>query len=274
MRDVGQTREDLASYGLDSGVVSGGALTWLSSSSVRVTAGRAWVPSDAGLYRLVRWVQTDFVGIPVGGAGNHRIDQLVVRASGAIERLAGSAAGFTNLDLRGGAAALPADAIRLSDLRSHETLGIVNDTASGYRDRRLWASGMRLERINPGGVMGIGADAWANLNYPAWAVRGEVRGDRPLRVEVLNSAYVSVNSLSLQLLVEGNAVGPSATTVLSTLNIGRMWSWLVDPLPAGSHLFGLRTYWNGSGVNVQIAGGGSLRISEETPYLANGQGVV
>lgn len=133
--------ESLTDYNLQVGVISGGGVTRLSSSSVRVLAGRAWVPTGSGLYRIVSWNQTDLINIPVSTGS--RLDQIIVRSSGSVERLAGaeSAAAATadaGLNARAGAAALPADSIRLEDLLANGG-GLGADTH--LRDRRPWSSG-------------------------------------------------------------------------------------------------------------------------------------
>jgi hypothetical protein len=147
------------------GVLFGGVVTRLDPTSVRVTAGAAWVDGDsiagfgAGRY-YVSWPQTDITGIPAEAGAAQRVDQIILQltgsqwaGTGSVQRLAGaSQAGGTTLAMaaRAGAAALPAGSLRIADL-----LVTVNgvevppannnsvDATARIRDRRQWARGAR-----------------------------------------------------------------------------------------------------------------------------------
>lgn len=156
---------DSLAAGIQEGIISGGGVTRLSASSIRIAAGSAWIQGDNisgfgnGLYP-VSWTQTDITGIPAEAGAAQRVDQIILTLTGtpfagtcSASRLAGaSQAGGTNLGnaARAGAAVLSDGSIRLADLlitvNGVEVPPANNnnsDSAARIRDRRPWAKGAR-----------------------------------------------------------------------------------------------------------------------------------
>lgn len=55
-------REMAAALGTQAGVVSGGELSFPSTTTARIAAGTAWVPDGTGALVYAKWAQKDVVG--------------------------------------------------------------------------------------------------------------------------------------------------------------------------------------------------------------------
>lgn len=130
---------DPAIDGMQSGVITGLSASSLDANTITAQAGHALVPADAGgalgAIRARSVTLAAQVNVTVPNATSARIDQIILRPSGSVERLAGTDSAGATLANRIGAATLPLDAIRLSDVQVSST-GI-----TAVRDRRPWARG-------------------------------------------------------------------------------------------------------------------------------------
>lgn len=170
------TFADAKNDGVQEGVIGGGdgKLSLLSATSLRVTAGSAWVDGDGnnglnGRYR-VTWPQTDITGIPLPSSG-YRFDQVYVQipatghGTGTIVYSQGSTttAGPDVKDNRNGAVDVTG-AIRLADwLATPTTLG---DTRL---DRRLRANGFRHRVFRNTAISAASTNASAPTSLGAFA---------------------------------------------------------------------------------------------------------
>jgi hypothetical protein len=188
------------------GVMSGGGVTRLNTTDVRVAAGSAWIDGDsiagfgAGRY-FVSWPQTDITGIPAEAGAANRVDQIIVQLTGSafsgtcsVQRLAGaSQAGGTTLTVqtgtggspaagRVGAAALPAGSLRLADLLINVNGVQVPpsnnniDPNGVIRDRRPWARGAHFT-YHANGIADLGpfsGGVWTDIDPTNMSPRLEI----------------------------------------------------------------------------------------------------
>lgn len=151
-----QTFLDAPGQAFQEGVLFGGVVTRIDPTTVRVSAGAAWIDGDSiagfgsGRY-FVTWPQTDITGIPAEAGADQRLDQFIVQLTGSafagtcsVLRLPGGsqAGGGVTISNRLGATAVPNGAMRLSDLII-DVGGVPVLTMSNSRDRRPWARGAR-----------------------------------------------------------------------------------------------------------------------------------
>jgi hypothetical protein len=151
-------RQLLEDTALQAGVVGASDLKVVqrgagANMSVDVGTGQAYVEITSGTRNGLGHVTNDAVAnvvVTASNATNPRIDQIILRwndtsiptGSGNIPTLAvltGTATGGATLDNRTGAAALPADTLRLADILVPATSTTV--TTANIRDRRLWSRG-------------------------------------------------------------------------------------------------------------------------------------
>lgn len=267
---------------LQHGVLTGGTVTFLTSSSLRVAAGSAWILQASGLLQRVTWQQTDITGIPAASVAQ-RVDQLVVDSNGVVSRLPGTDGAATDLTARAGAAGVPVGSLRLADFIVF-TSGVQTATdATRFRDRRPWARGARTRQwmSSDGGYTSIST---ALTEITPLRKRVEVSTGRLLlrgRCTVTQSADLGVlmvpmvDGAEVTVANGGGRTYQGYTAIVSTRYYWTEAAWELD-VAVGSHLvsWGLA---NGSGTGtlalyVAAAGPNPQMYAEErlVPWSDNG----
>lgn len=268
--DLDVTGQELrtAYSALQAGVMGAGDLkvTAAAGNTVDVAPGVAFVPLsvlDGGLVRAresaVRNSATfEGGGIPAADAINPRIDQIVARVfdvAGSrrwrIMVVTGLPTGGATLDNRSGAAALPADTLRLTD-RHLTPAGVAT-----LRDRRTWARGAFRRIIRT--TNGIGANDYSNASSAAinglddtnLSPRMELSGV-PTRVSLFGSHQQAVIQLFLndtQVDVPGGSTDGIAYSETTTWqHLGASW-----PFTPAAGNYRVRWGWRrGSGAGTAL----------------------
>lgn len=257
------------------GVLNAGDLKTTAAAGggmrVDVAAGAALVKGDSGVpgtglsQGLFIVVNDAAIANAVTLAAAHatlpRIDQIVLRVrdssdlgSGAddaiIDFVTGTATSGATLDNRNGAAALPADCLRLADVLIPAAAVAV--IAGNVRDRRLWAKGAYSLNIRNSTNLSTTSVGQATLDAVNLAPRIECSG-APVTIRLSASGVNSTagNNFYIMPFVDGASILQSRR-----LTVGIEWVWLTldwDYVPApGSHKFEI--YW------ALVAGGSTLTM--------------
>lgn len=242
-----------------------------ANMSVDVASGPGWVKGDAsarsGLYHVHN---QGVVNVPVAAnaSGSPRIDQIVlhiydtvdIAGSGtdtpALEIVQGTATGGATLDNRSGAAALPANAIRLADVLVANGAASILDAS--IRDRRPWAHGAYFVSNQIAGAdYSISSTTFAELDATNLKKRIECSG-RPLKVRFAADQYLgsaanqagifrpTVDGASAVGQTEGYTTsGGSAASGYGAISA----EWTIVP-SAGSHLIAIQAKTNIAGTTT------------------------
>jgi hypothetical protein len=223
--------------GLQEGVLGASDLKVTAAAAggmrVDVAAGSAFVKGDSGspgtgvsqgLFLAVNDASIpNAVTLPASNGSNPRVDQIVLRVRDtsdlgtggddlALLYLSGAATAGATLDNRNGAAALPADHVRLADVLVPASSTVVS--VNNIRDRRPWGRGAFFKTSNPGVLnQGNWPSGWASTVSNLY-VDLECSGS-PVRVAWHFGRVALPNpptyNLFLRIAMDGSP-GPSAKT--------------------------------------------------------------
>lgn len=179
-----------------------------ANMSVDVAIGKAWLQIDSGARNGLAFVYSDALeNIAVGAsdATNPRLDQLVLQyndtsipagVGGDVPTLrvvAGTPTAGCTLDTRNGAAALPADAVRLADILVPAASTSV--VTANIRDRRPWARGVFQKYALTSGDVTTTSASFATI---AAALSGRVElSGVPVRLAIRGSFKHTVASAAV-----------------------------------------------------------------------------
>jgi hypothetical protein len=224
-----------------------------ANMSVDVAGGMAYVEITSGTRNGLGHVTSDAttnVVVTASNGTNPRIDQIILRwndtsiptGSGNIPTLAvltGTATGGATLDNRTGAAALPADSIRLADILVPTSSTSV--TTANIRDRRPWARGAYGRRLQSTANYTRTSNVMALADANNLQTRVECTG-MPIRC-VLQASWQAATlgkQISVDTMTDGVATGLPVVDNAAAANVSQVLCIAWDLVPsAGSHLIGL-----------------------------------
>lgn len=225
-----------------------------ANMSVDVAIGQAFVAVDSGARNGLGFVYSDALeNIAVGAsdATNPRLDQLVLQWNDSsipagvggdtptLRVVAGVPTAGATLDTRNGAAALPADAVRLADILVPAASTSV--VTANIRDRRPWARGLYQRQTVTTGDVSTTSTVYAAISP---SLRVECSG-APLRITARVGLRHSVGSAFVLLIphVDGVTVDGITTAAFWQRIMASVASTTAkvveshDSIPAaGSHL--------------------------------------
>lgn len=257
--------------GLQEGVYAAGDLAVTqraagANMTVDIAAGRALVQGDTqarqGIYHLVNDAAITGTTIAANASGNPRIDQvgLLINDSTdvgsgsdipAVTVLAGTPAGGATLDNRTGAAALPANMIRLADILVANGAASITNTV--IRDRRPWMRGAYVNQTQASGASGTDytttSTSYVELDGTNTTARVECSGC-PLRVTLRAQAFHTATGgwIAVQPRIDGASVNTieGSLMVAPGINLDQLpfYQWEIPAPVVGSHKVGM--WWRTS----------------------------
>lgn len=256
----------LTAMPLQGGVVQGGEMTRLSSSTVRVGPGSGWLLGLSGDMRWCTWAQTDLT-IPAT-ATNSRVDLLSL----SLPTTHGDVVTVSRSVL---VAEAPGVNLGASDTSNGQTyLGVVLATTVGVgapsalRDRRRWARGAHFttRTVGSGAITTTSPGALANAAAQA---RVELSGNLPavVRFVGLVRSATSGREAGVSLMMDGAALVSSSATAGGTApNQPLSVEYPIESAVPGTHLFQLYGFYDGTGSATVLSG---MFAVEERLQLTN-----
>lgn len=224
-----------------------------ANMSVDVAIGQAFVQVDSGARNGLGFVYSDAlenVAVAASDATNPRVDQLVLQWNDSsipagvggdtptLRVVAGVPTAGATLDTRNGAAALPADAVRLADILVPAASTSV--VTANIRDRRPWARGAYWRTLRTAGDYTRTANTLALVDSVNLQPRIECSG-APMRVnfDIDWVSAASAKTMQIDLFIDGSSSGFTRNDTAATLNTNQHFGVVWEYIPvAGSHLIG------------------------------------
>lgn len=229
-----------------------------ANMSVDVAIGKAWIQVDTGTRNGLGFAYSDAIeniAVSASDATLPRLDQLVLQWNDSsiptgvggdvptLRVIAGVPTSGATLDNRNGAAALPADAVRLLDILVPAASTSV--VTANIRDRRPWARGGYVRKLgsNAGNYATSSTASMVSIDATNLQMRMEASG-APLRVQLRARMSISVAGVKVSFqylqdavaLLTGGPVSSDWVAVGAGLGFSVVGIWEYTPTP-GSHLF-------------------------------------